>query len=269
MVPVLLLLASCSSEDKYQLSHWAMPDVDATAQSPHIYALWKWSWIALLIVGVITWALMFWAAWAYRRRSDDDIPIQTRYNLPLEVFYTIAPLIMVIVLFNQTVKTQNEILAEVDNPDRTIFVVGQQWSWTFNHYDEAAGKNYYTVGNAGDIPTLVLPVGETVDFQLRSPDVIHSFWVTGFLMKMDVIPGQENNFQVTPTKEGTYRGKCAELCGVYHSRMLFDVEVVSPEAYEAYLAGLEELGDVSDEPLLGQEYTREQVGLEAETGGTE
>ena len=87
-------------------------------------------------------------------------------------------------------------------------------------------------------PTLVLPVDKTVTFKLHSPDVIHDFGVPGFLEKMDVIPGpkaDDNQFSVTPTVEGTYRGKCYELCGVYHSRMLFNVKIVSEADYEAYL----------------------------------
>jgi cytochrome c oxidase subunit 2 len=91
-------------------------------------------------------------------------------------------------------------------------------------------------------PTLWLPKGKTVRFVLTSRDVIHSFWVVPFLMKMDVIPGHTNVFQVTPNKEGTFLGKCAELCGVDHSRMLFNVKIVSPERYEQHLKDLAKKG---------------------------
>ena len=84
----------------------------------------------------------------------------------------------------------------------------------------------------------MLPVGETTRFNLHSPDVIHDFGVPDFLMKMDVIPGRVNHFEVTPKTEGTYVGKCSELCGVYHSRMLFNVKVVTPEHYDEYVADL-------------------------------
>jgi len=161
------------------------------------------------------------------------------------------------------------VLDEVDNPDHTIEVVGQQWSWTFNYSsdrDVTGGKVPYTAGTGSNIPTLVLPVDQTIEFKLSSPDVIHSFWIPGFLMKMDVIPGQvgedRNSFQVKPTEEGTFVGKCAELCGVYHSRMLFNVEVVSESEYTAYLKELEAKGSVADEPLYGGENARTQAGLE-------
>ncbi len=168
--------------------------------------------------------------------------MQTRYNLPLEVFYTIAPVLMCVVFFFHTVRVQDEVLNLDANPDMTVEVLGQQWSWTFNYGvgeqtpsataedgDFAYESYVYTSGTGADIPTLVLPVDQTIQFNLHSPDVIHDFGVPAFLVKMDVIPGRVNRLQVTPTVEGTYAGKCYELCGVSHSRMLFNVEVVSQD----------------------------------------
>ena len=79
-------------------------------------------------------------------------------------------------------------------------------------------------------------------FELTSPDVIHSFWVPAFLFKMDVIPGKTNAFELTPDKVGTYAGKCAELCGVDHSRMLFNVKVVERAEFDQYIADLKARG---------------------------
>ena len=266
----LLMLTGCSGETKEQAERWAMPaDSPATTQGHYIAELWKWSWVAALCTGAVVWALIFYVSFRYRRRSEDHIPVQTRYNLPLEIFYTIAPIMMVIVLFYHTVNAQNAVLKLVDDPDHVVDVVGQQWSWTFNYTDEpvAAGKNVYTAGTARQIPTLVLPVDETVQFNLSSPDVIHSFWIPAFLMKMDVVPGRHNSFQVTPNRIGEYKGKCTELCGVYHSRMLFNVEVVSKSAYEQYLRDQIANGYVSDEPLLGGEQARTSAGLESDSEG--
>jgi len=174
---------------------------------------------------------------------------------------------MVIVLFFWTVKTQNDVLPEnPDQPDLTVKVVGQQWSWTFNH-EVSPTKFVYTAGTASQIPTLVLPVDETVRFDLSSPDVIHSFWIPSFVMKMDVVPGRANHFQVTPDQIGTYVGKCTELCGVYHSRMLFNVRVVSQSDYQKYLQDQEAAGFVSATPLLGGAQARTQAGLESNEGG--
>jgi cytochrome c oxidase subunit II len=268
----LLILAGCSQETQDQASRFAMPaDSPATIQGQHIADLWKWSWVAALSTGLVVWGLIFFVVWRYRRRSDDEIPVQTRYNLPLEIFYTIAPIIMVVVLFQHTVLAQNAVLTLEDNPDHVVKVVGQRWSWTFNYVDEevAAGKVVYTVGTASDIPTLVLAVDRTVEFQLSSPDVIHGFWIPAFLMKMDVVPGRNNRFQVTPNQIGDFRGKCTELCGAYHSRMLFNVKVVSETDFEQYLRDQIAAGQVADQPLLGGEDARTQPGLKDSQGGSE
>jgi cytochrome c oxidase subunit 2 len=261
-----VVLTGCSEQSRHEWQNLAMPD-PASEQGEHIFILWRYAWVAALITGGIVWGLMFWAMWRYHRKDGDpEVPIQTRYNLPLEIFYTIAPVIMVIVFFVHTVDTQNIVLDDEGEPDHTIYVVGQQWQWTFNYTGEDAvgGRNVYTGGYGSYVPTLVLPVGQVTEFQLRSPDVIHDFGVPGFLMKMDVIPGRENHYRITPTTIGDYRGKCYELCGVYHSRMIFNVEVVTPEDYESYLQDLEARGNVSDEPLLGGLNASTQQGLSDE-----
>jgi cytochrome c oxidase subunit 2 len=265
LVPTgLLLLGACSTEDKEQIARLAMPEA-ATDRAPLIDELWRWGWLAAMIVGVLVWGLMFYVAFKFRRRSDDEIPVQTRYNLPIEVLYTIVPVIIVIVFFFFTVRTQDAVLAEASETgeaDHTVLVVGQKWSWTFNYVGEDAvgGQDVYQDGTPAEMPTLVLPEGESVTVKLSSPDVIHSFWVPAFLMKMDVVPGRDNSFSFTPTRQGTYHGKCAELCGTYHSRMLFNVEVVSPDEYDDRLRDLQERGNVGR--LLGGQEAEKPEGLE-------
>lgn len=276
----MLVLAGCSAADEHQIRNLAMPD-RASAQGPYTYELWKWAWIAAMLTGVLVWGLIFYAVVRFRRRSDDEVPRQTRYNLPLEVFYTIAPVLMVVVFFFHTVRVQDEMTNIDANPDMTVEVMGQQWTWTFNHgvgeQDvEASGEDgdfaysdyVYTSGTAREIPTLVLPVDKTIQFNLHSPDVIHSFGVPAFLTKLDVIPGRVNKLQVTPTVEGTYAGKCYELCGVSHSRMLFNVEVVSQEKYDAYLEELAAAGQEASAPILGGSFVNDQAGLDDDSEGS-
>jgi cytochrome c oxidase subunit 2 len=210
----------------------------ATEQGPIMINLWQGSWIAAWGVGVVTWGLMFWAAVVYRRRHKNDAPAQTKYNLPLEVLYTIVPLIMILGLFWFTARDQTEILTVKNDQQQTVNVVGWKWSWGFNYVDQKV----WDAGTPDHLPELVLPVNEKVRFELTSADVIHSFWVPSFLFKMDVIPGKTNVFELTPNKIGEYVGKCAELCGTYHSKMLFNVKVVSKPDFDAYLAGLKAKG---------------------------
>jgi cytochrome c oxidase subunit 2 len=91
-------------------------------------------------------------------------------------------------------------------------------------------------GNQGRMPVLEIPVGETVRFNLTSTDVVHSFWIVPFEFKRDVIPDHPNHFQVTPTHTGTFTGRCSELCGVYHSRMLFTVKIVTQAQFRQWIA---------------------------------
>ena len=271
---VALLAGGCS--DDSEAGRLAMPD-PASAQGQHILDLWQGAWIAALATGVVVWGLIFFVVIRYRRRSDDEIPIQTRYNLPLEIFYTIAPVVMVIVFFSRTVHTQDIVLADDTPPDNIIEVTGQQWSWTFNYglgdMDESADddrlddkfaySSYVHDGGTGAyIPDLWLPVDETTRFNLHSPDVIHDFGIPSFLMRMDVVPGRVNHYVITPTRIGVYKGKCYELCGVYHSRMLFTVHVVSADDYAAHLKSLEEAGLTSDLPLIGGENASTEHGDE-------
>jgi cytochrome c oxidase subunit 2 len=263
-IPTLPLLASCSEQDAEAWKRGAMPE-GASDRSDAMITFWQWSWVAALAVGVLVWGLILYCVVRFRRRSDDEVPLQVRYNLPMEILYTVAPVIVVLVFFKFVVDTQNEV-AEDPEPDRTILVVGQKWSWSFNHVEETAigGETVHVIGTPAEPPTLVLPVGETIRFDLESPDVIHSFWVPAFTYKMDVFPGEnDNGFTMTPTREGTFAGKCAELCGAYHSRMLFNVEVVSPEEYDDYLRELSQ--DPDNVGLYrGPEYARSQAGLESQ-----
>jgi cytochrome c oxidase subunit 2 len=243
---VALATTGCSAE---QLRTGYMPsEPGITDDTARIINLWNGSWIAALVVGAITWGLIIWCMAAYRRRkTDTGLPVQMRYHLPLEMMYTIIPLFMIAVLFAFTARDQAIITAEDGEVDETIEVVGKRWAWDFNYLDEDVYETSQQVGDPGsttqeELPTLYLPVGETIRLELESRDVIHSFWVPAFLYKEDMIPGRQNAYVFTPEVEGTYTGKCAELCGEYHSEMLFQVEVVSRDRYEEEMAALEERG---------------------------
>ncbi|MGW7075824.1 aa3-type cytochrome oxidase subunit II [Streptomyces sp. NPDC054871] len=267
---ILATATGCTYKDFPRLG---MP-TPVTEEAPRILSLWQGSWAAALATGVLVWGLILWSVIFHRRsRTKVEVPPQTRYNMPIEALYTVVPLIIVSVLFYFTARDETKLLHLDDKPAHTVNVVGYQWSWGFNYIEDVPGSDkgdaktakeleaipdkfrdafpsnaggVYDVGTPGQRnpqngnpgPTLWLPKGEKVRFVLTSRDVIHSFWVVPFLMKQDVIPGHTNAFEVTPNKEGTFMGKCAELCGVDHSRMLFNVKVVSPERYQKHLEDL-------------------------------
>ncbi|RLV49440.1 cytochrome c oxidase subunit II [Nocardioides mangrovicus] len=264
----MLALSGCADGTRFERVGMPAPK---TKQAHYMLDLWQWAWLAAIIVGVVVWGLIFYAVIRFRRRSDDEIPVQTRYNLPIEIFYTIAPVVMVVVLFTFTVRVQDKVLPNDQNaprPDAKILVVGQKWSWTFNYVDAADGKTVHEGGTPAQPPTLYLPINKNIRFDLYSPDVIHSFWVPAFLFKMDVVPGRDNHFTLTPDRTGTFDGKCAELCGTYHSRMLFQVKVVSESDYEAHIEKLAANPDNQGE-AKGTNYDNVQPGLSQEKGSEE
>jgi cytochrome c oxidase subunit 2 len=263
---VVLALTGC---DDLQL-HGYLPGFisgqpDATNQTQRVSDLWTGSWITLLGVGVITWAIIIWFAIVYRRRrGQTGLPVQIRYNMPLEIFYTIVPLILVLGLFAFTARDQTAIETRYDHPSTVIDAYGKQWAWDFDYakekvYDQGVQAQLGTDGsNAGKVesqlPTLYLPVNKTTEIRLRTRDVNHSFWVIDFLYKKDMIAGQTNYWDFTPKRIGTFQGKCAELCGEYHSRMLFNVKVVSQADYDAHIASLRAAGNTG---LLGTQYNKD------------
>ncbi|MER5630855.1 cytochrome c oxidase subunit II [Streptomyces nitrosporeus] len=280
---LILATASGCSYNWEDFPRLGMP-TPVTEEAPRILSLWQGSWAAALATGLLVWGLILWSVIFHRRsRTKVEVPRQTRYNMPIEALYTVVPLIIVSVLFYFTARDESKLLSLEEKPTHTINVVGYQWSWGFNYIENVEGapsagseipkeldaipdkyrkdfpadaNGVYDVGipgtrnpqNGNPGPTLWLPKGEKVRFILTSRDVIHSFWVVPFLMKQDVIPGHTNAFEVTPSKEGTYMGKCAELCGVDHSRMLFNVKIVSPERYQQHLKELAEKGQTGYVP---------------------
>ena len=239
---LVLLLTGCTDEFA---RGWLPGVTGVTNHTERIVGLWTTAWIILWLVGIIAWALMAWAIVVYRRRKGETgMPAQLRYNNPIEVLFTVIPLILVIGFFAFTARDIAAIEQPTENPDVVIEVIGKQWSWDFNYVDAnvyESGIQAQFEGQTGvpeKLPALYLPVGKTVQIDLRSRDVIHSFWVIDFLYKKDMFPGKTNHMYFTPQVEGTYMGKCAELCGEYHSMMLFQVKVVPQAEYDTYLASL-------------------------------
>jgi cytochrome c oxidase subunit 2 len=265
-----LLLTGCSAE----VQRGWLPNVerDTTNHTGMIQDLWVNSWITVLLIGILTWGLMLWCIIAYRRRKNDTgFPRQLSYNLPIEIFYTAVPLVLVLTFFTFSDSTEKAINAEVDS-ELVVDVRAKQWAWDYNYTYQGQEKYDATVqahltGEEGveeTLPTLYLPVGKSVTLELNSRDVIHSFWVPAFLQKLDMIPGKTNYIYLTPQVEGQFDGKCAELCGEYHSEMLFNVQVVSEGEF------LNQLATMKD-GHIGEEYDRKagevnQVSAHASEG---
>jgi cytochrome c oxidase subunit 2 len=248
-----LFLTGCSQEDFGRAILMPLPSTssDVTNHTDVITDFWNISWAVLWGIGALTWGLMLWAIVVYRRRKGDShLPAQMRYNNPIEALFTVVPLILVIGFFAFTARDMRAIEAP-NNAEVKIEVIGKQWSWDFNYiqanvYDSGIQSQYKAgkTDNFKDLPTLYLPVNKRVEIILNSRDVNHSFYVVEFLYKKDLLPGKTNHVYFTPTKIGTYVGKCAELCGEYHSMMLFNVKVVSQSDYDKHMSQLQGAGQV-------------------------
>jgi cytochrome c oxidase subunit 2 len=218
-----------------------------TRQGQVALTLWQGSWIAAWAVGAVVWGMIIWAVIFHRKRAGSAAPPhQVRYNLPIEMLYTVVPFIMVGVLFFFTARDENYIDSLSARPNVTVTIVGYQWSWQFQY------KGYSVPGSAtgwvtmngepwspqtgnSQLPVLEIPEHENVRFNLVSTDVIHAFWIVPFEFKRDVIPGHPNHFEVYPTKLESGIGHCTELCGLYHSRMLFKWKIVTPAQFNTWI----------------------------------
>ncbi|GGP91306.1 aa3-type cytochrome oxidase subunit II [Actinomadura coerulea] len=226
-------------------SRLGMPE-PISVQGERMLKLWQGSWIAAFAVGAVVWGLIIWAVLFHRKRSN-DLPPQVRYNMPIEILYTAVPFVIIAVLFYFTARDENFVEKTTKDPAVVVDVIGFQWSWQFDYKEkDAAGKEKTVAsvvgqpvapnGPAPAKPVMTIPSGKTVRVRLHANDVIHSFWVPALIYKKDVMPGYTNEFEFTANKLGTYEGRCAELCGVDHSRMLFQLKVVTPEQYQKFIA---------------------------------
>ena len=204
-----------------------------TEQGRVVNDLWNVFLVPAIAVAAIVWGLTTIAILRFRRRAStpSEPPPQIAGHTGLEVVWTVVPIAIVAVLFMLTVGAVNRIYGRTDG-GIAVNVTAFRWQWQIDYPADGV-----SVVGLPDVPAeMVVPVGEPVHVTLTSPDVIHSFYVPIFLFKRDAIPGRPNTFEFTVEVEGTYRGQCAEFCGVNHDRMTFAVRAVPRAEYEAWLA---------------------------------
>jgi cytochrome c oxidase subunit 2 len=183
------------------------------------------SWISVVIFLAVEGGLLY-ACWRFRDRPGRPRPAQTHGHTPLEIGWTIAFAVVLLIIGIPTVRV---IFATQEAPAATalrVDVAGRQWWWEFRYPDLKI-----TTANEAHIP-----VGQTVAFHLHAPDVIHSFWVPQLGGKRDVVPGRVNRLVMTPRVPGEYVGQCAEYCGTSHANMRFRVIVHAKEEWDRWVA---------------------------------
>ncbi len=190
---------------------------------------WIVGGIAVVILVGVEAAIVF-AVWRYRASRLNGAASQTVGNTRLEVIWTVAPAITLIVVFVLMVGTMNEIRAATFSGQGALLltVEGHQWWWEVR-YPQGDGSDVVTANE------IHIPVGAEVDVSLVSADVIHSFWVPELAGKMDLIPGRTNHLRLYAARAGTYSGACAEFCGIEHAWMRIRVVADPPPAFRAWL----------------------------------
>jgi cytochrome c oxidase subunit 2 len=192
-----------------------------------------------LLIGVV---LIFLAV-RYRRRHADEVGVPLHGNTILEISWSILPFVIVMVMFVWGAKVFVEMQkAPVDAVE--YYATGKQWMWKFQH---PTGQR--------EINQLHVPVGVPIKVTMTSEDVIHSFFVPAFRVKMDVVPGRYSSVWFEATRTGTYHLFCAEYCGTEHSKMGGSVVVMEPADYEAWLSGVRGQTQVATGEELFQKYS--------------
>jgi cytochrome c oxidase subunit 2 len=196
----------------------------ASAQAVPIDWLWNYQVMAISFLFALIVVPLLYSLVVFRRKKGDTSDAEhIEGNTPLEITWTVIPLITVVVFAYMGAWSLRET-RRVDPEAMVIKVHAQQFSWSFE----------YPEGFVTD--ELHLPVGQQVLLKMDSKDVIHSFWVPEFRVKQDVVPGRVTELRITPTLEGNYKVRCAELCGAAHYSMEKNVVVQEQEAFVAWTA---------------------------------
>ncbi len=196
----------------------------ASTMAPRIDALFWFITAVCAFFTILIATLVIAFAIRYRRRTEDYFPTPVVGSKALESAWTLIPLFLAMIMFFWGASVYFDIFRVPDNA-LEVYVVGRQWMWHLQH-----------PGGQREINALHVPVGRPVRLIMTSEDVIHSFYVPAFRVKLDVLPGKYTSIWFEPTVAGEYRLFCAEYCGTNHSRMIGKVVALEPADYERWLS---------------------------------
>jgi cytochrome c oxidase subunit 2 len=200
----------------------------------------------ITVICLIVFGLLLWISIRYNHRSN-PVPGKVTHNTLLEVAWTIIPVIILVAIAIPSFKLLY-YEAEIPPPDLTIKAIGHQWFWSYQY---PAGNFQFDSLGLSDADALkkgeprllgvdnvvVVPVNKVVKILTTGADVIHSWAIPAFGVKMDAVPGRLNETWFKATAEGTYYGQCSELCGARHAYMPIEVRVVSQDTYNSWALG--------------------------------
>lgn len=236
------------------LTVFQLPD-PATEQAERTNLLYQPVLAISFVIFFGVTAGIIWVIFRYRRKSEDEpLPEQIHGSSVLEATWTIIPILILVALFIPSVILVIDLKTPPADEDIDVRVeaIGHQWWWEFVYSEDGVTvqqtpPNY---DDPDDIPTLVLPVDQTVLIDVRSTDVVHSFSAPNTLYKIQAIPGNINQMHVKFEETGVFTGQCYQFCGVRHADMRFLVDVREQDDYEAWLAEAQAAQDVNPAELV-------------------
>jgi cytochrome c oxidase subunit 2 len=216
--------------------------IDTRHEFGGLFSIYEWLTVgvAAVVVGAVMLALI-------RYRSGRRGPPNGRSEAKAgESVYAVVLAVIAAGLVAATFHTESRVDPLAANAKLRIRITAFDWQWRFDYPDNGVS----IVGTRDSDPEIVVPVNVPVSVTLDAVDVNHSFYVPLFLFKRDAIPGMTNRFDFTVEAAGTYRGQCAEFCGVFHDAMLFSVRAVSASEFEQWVAG-QAHASLPPPPLIG------------------
>ncbi len=214
-----------------------MHPVSASAQAVFIDQLWHWEVIVICFLFALIVVPMIYSLVVFRQKKGElKDGEHMEGNANLEIAWTVVPLIIVVIFAYLGAYSLGEV-RRVDPEALVINVKAQQFTWTFEYPEY------------GFISTeLHLPIDRQVVLKMEAVDVIHSFWIPEFRVKQDVVPGRITEYRITPSLEGNYKVRCAELCGTSHAYMESPVVVDSQVGYDTWIAEQIKIAEASQTP---------------------
>ncbi len=223
---VALVLGACASNAPQDTLDPASPLADELAN------LFNGVFLAATAVFVVVEGLLLYAVIRFRRRAGDEaFPEQTHGNPKTELVLLAGPVIIMTIV---AIFSLGTIFQQSDIPDDVlkVTVTGQKYWWAYSYPEQAdiEGGSFITANE------LHIPVGQVVDLEMRSGDVIHSFWAPRLNGKRDTVPGRSTNWKIQSSEVGTFEGQCAEFCGTSHAYMRLRVIAQTQEDFDAWVA---------------------------------
>ena len=209
--------------------HWF--PVKASTQAHNTDTLYHVLVIASVPIFVLVVTVILYSVWQFRMKPgqelEDGPPIHG--NTRLEVLWTAIPAALLLGLVSYSFVVLHENEKKPAGPEMVVEVTGQQFAWSYSYPSSVTG------GAPLKTTHLYVPNGQSVDFKIRSLDVIHAFWIPAFRLQIDAVPGITTSYRATPDRLGSYPVVCNLLCGVGHGLMRSAIHVVTPAAFQAWM----------------------------------